>query len=273
MRLRQLAVVAGLVLLGTANEAAATKTYYIDDNTDNTGNGCPGMSDLNDVTTNLQNMLRSDGWTGARYNNASSWPQDFMEACSSSFGSSGLDSAEADAAAFSVFSGHGNTGLLAWGAIRNGVCTLTMQSNMRLGSMAGASSVISAYASCCTLNANSLPAQANYQWNRQALGFHDLCEIGDTDVSDAIGGTYSSTNQSSWFGHLEDRPGWFTGDNSPMVVSYGSSSTDAADVAAHSSLRQQIRVDARTGGPSCGGGQPFFYYSATWIDHGNGGCS
>ncbi|HEX4406958.1 MAG TPA: hypothetical protein VH560_19100 [Polyangia bacterium] len=260
------------VVLAMAQYAWANPTYLIDDNLSNNGAGC-GEVDLNDVTSSLENSLNNISWSGERWVNGDAWPQDFMEECSSNFGPNGFDQYEADNANFSVFSGHGNTGLIAWGTPHDGVCAMTLAGGVRLGSMSGAMSATSVYASCCTLNANSLTSQANFEWTRQQLGFHDTCEIGDTDVSDFFDNTYETSNKNAWFNHLEDRPGWFTGDNSPVVWSAGVNSTEAGNVENTASLRQQIYVTPRGSGPSCNQGQPAFWYSATYIDHGNGGCS
>lgn len=258
--------------LGATTGHAGT-TYMIDENLDNTDNGCLNAADLNDVTTPLQTALTGAGWTGSRWVNSNSWPQDFMESCGDPmYGSGGGDNGEADSKTLAVFSGHGNKGVLAYGTIHGGVCAISLGTNIRLGSMGGAQNVTSIYATCCTLAADSLGAQANNEWNRQQLGFHDTSEIGNGDVGNFFNGSATGSNKNAWFNHLEDRPGWFTGDNSPMVWSAGANSTEAASVENTASLRQQIFQTPRGSGPICGAGQPAFWVSATFIDHHNGGC-
>src|SRR4051794_7537075 len=78
-----------------APPAFAQATYYIDESTDFTGNGCQNK-DLNDVTSSLRGALDATGWSGSRFVNALAWPQDFIESCSSSFGAGGLDDIFAD---------------------------------------------------------------------------------------------------------------------------------------------------------------------------------
>jgi Family of unknown function (DUF6345) len=127
------------------SRASALPTYYIDESTDFTGNGCEN-ADLNDVTSSLQDVFDAFGYTGDRFINQSAWPHDFVEACSSSFGSGGLDITYADDASIAVYAGHGNTGFAQWGFARNSMCRVDMASTttpttkgvMRLGQMSQA---------------------------------------------------------------------------------------------------------------------------------------
>src|SRR5262249_48725482 len=109
----------------SAGGAARADDFYIDESTDFTGNGCdaPGAAELNDVTSQLRDALVADSHSGHRFVNSLAWPQDFMEACSDSFGSDGSDDVFADTAPLAVYAGHGNKGLLAWGFMHNGRCT------------------------------------------------------------------------------------------------------------------------------------------------------
>ena len=97
-----------------SSRSQATKTYFIDESTDFTGNGCQN-TDLNDVTSYMKAQLDFWGFSGNRYTNANAWPKDFVEACSSSywfggFGTDGIDSTAADSKILSVYAGHGNVG-------------------------------------------------------------------------------------------------------------------------------------------------------------------
>lgn len=132
------------VLLASA-EASAAATYYIDESTDFTGNGCQN-DDLNTVTSSLRTVLNNHSWSGSRFTNSNAWPHDFVEACSSSsFGTGGLDEQFADAASLAVYAGHGNAGVVQFGFARNSMCTVDMASSgnlttrgvMRLGQMSG----------------------------------------------------------------------------------------------------------------------------------------
>jgi hypothetical protein len=71
------AAVAALVLLA-AGPASAQRTYYLDESTDFSGNGCEN-ADLNDVTSSLRSSLNANGWSGSRFTNVNAWPQDYME--------------------------------------------------------------------------------------------------------------------------------------------------------------------------------------------------
>lgn len=66
---------------------------------------------------------------------------------------------------------------------------------------------------------------------------------------------------------MEDKPGLFTGDNSPIVVSYGATSAEANDT--HNNLKfKRMILQRRPGGPTCGGGPPGFFFVSTLRDHG-----
>src|SRR5262245_44890333 len=104
--------VLAVMLLVAANPGWAQKTYYIDESTDFTGNGCEN-ADLNDVTSSLRSSLNSNGWSGQRFTNINAWPQDYMEQTIA--GLSGVDNVFGDNALLSVYAGHGNRGLLQFG--------------------------------------------------------------------------------------------------------------------------------------------------------------
>ncbi|HEX9942130.1 MAG TPA: hypothetical protein VGG03_08945 [Thermoanaerobaculia bacterium] len=259
-----------LCLMGSL-PAGAASTFYIDESLDFSGNGCQN-ADLNDVTSQLCDALRSAGWAGTRWVDANAWPQDFIESCSPLYGAGGLDSIYADAALLSVYAGHGNKGLLQWGYPRDGVCTIDFSKNMRLGAMSGAASGFGIYITSCTLHTSSLVDGGNWQWLRQQFGYHNSPSVHGDGAKNFFNGTGSKSNKNSWLGAMEDRPGWFTGDNSPIVVSYGATASEALAVHNDAALKRQIYTSPRPGGPGCGGGQPLFYYVYTFYDHGDGGC-
>ena len=263
-------VTATLILSGLyAHTSNAAKTFYMDESTDFTGNGCENV-DLNTVTASLRDMLVSFGWTGSRFVNPSAFPEDFIEACNSSFGNGGLDSTFGDTKSFSVYAGHGNVGLLGWGFKHNSRCTIDFSDNMRLGSMAGAASANAAYITSCTLKVESLPNEANFQWVRQQMGFDNSPSVGDADPGNFAWCSRQNNNASCWVSALEDQPGIFSGDNSPIVVSHGANSSDCQFVQSHASLVEDMLNTPIGGGPSCQGAQPGFWYCYYWVDH--GGC-
>lgn len=77
LRIAQLAIV-GITILTTVKPVWSQKTYYIDESTDFSGNGCENAG-LNDVTSSLRSSLDSNGWSGQRWTNANAWPQDYYE--------------------------------------------------------------------------------------------------------------------------------------------------------------------------------------------------
>jgi hypothetical protein len=264
-----MAILAPLAIPGVARAAL---TYYIDGNTDyTTDHGCGTNIAVSDDTQGMATALAFDGWTGSRYLDVDAWPSDFTEACSSSYGS-GQDYLYGDGAMVSIFSGHANAGLLAFAYPHNSACQVELGPNARLGSMSGASAGYAFYYGCCTLQLDSLVNEANWEWTNQAFGFIDTEEDGDSDLSDFFADTYYQSNTGAWLDTLEDRPGWFTGNNSPIVVSYGPTSAAATTIQSSAALKQHTYLSPRGSGPSCGAGQPLFYYVYSYINN-NNGCS
>ena len=265
--------------------SARAQTYYIDETTDWTGNGCEA-EDLPAVTAGIKANLDSRGWKGSRYLNVNAWPQDIVESCDASYGANGDDASFGDGADLLVEAGHGNTGFVAFGYQRNGMCTVDLgrTSNVssytgaaRLGQMDGARASIAMWLDCCTLKPASLTAHANYQWVKQQVGFGGIASF-DADMvgafvrnSGAPARTGEISNVDAWLIAMEDKPGWFTGDNAPIVVSYGTTAAEAAGYDASLSLGSF--QSPRTGGATCGSGPRRFYYTYTWKDHGSAGCN
>jgi len=264
------ACLAALLVPLTVAPQIAARTYFIDESTDFTGNGCEN-TDLNTVTASLRSELDANAWSGSRFTNASAWPQDFVEGCSSSYGSGGLDGSYGDGALLTVYAGHGNRGLLQWGYARNGRCLVDFATNMRLGSMNGARGGYAVWITSCTLNTGSLVAKANHQWLRQQFGYHNSPSVKDNQPRDWFRAIRPSSNKDAWLNTMEDKPGWFTGDNSPIVVSYGENSDACWHEHNNKMLKGQV-LSSRPGGPTCGGGQPQFWYCYTLRNNGASGC-
>jgi hypothetical protein len=90
-RARSAIALAAVVLVALlAERAEAAKTYYIEESTDYTGNGCQD-DNVNTLSASLRTGLDNAGWSGQRWVNADAWPQDFQEACSSDYEPGGLD--------------------------------------------------------------------------------------------------------------------------------------------------------------------------------------
>jgi len=275
-----------IAVLSTAADVEAQPTYYIDEVTAYRGKGCSNLSNLNTVTASLRTRLNR-ARSGRRFTNDLAWPQDFWEACSSTFGSGGLDDLFADAALLSVFAGHGDTGLISFGTPFRGECDVVLATNARLGSMSGAQSGYSMYLAPCTLKVPSLPNTANFQWLRQQFGYHNSPSIGNNQPREFYDMTSGVVNSLAWRIAMEDRPGWFTGDNSPVAVSYGATALEAEVVKNNARLAagflRSRRGDADQSlgpgqevpaapPPACLQPQPLFFYIARYIDHGSGPC-
>jgi hypothetical protein len=281
-RILQLCLFAAAACLSHSARADGNN-YYIDESTDFTGNGCSN-DDLNTVTSSLRTQLNNDGWTGSRFVNANAWPQDLTETCSSQYGAGGLDSSFGDTSTLIVYAGHGNKGLLQYGFKRDNKCIVNFQSTlgsgdliMRLGSMSGNKAGYGVYVTSCTLHTSSLVSKANWQWLNQQFGYHNSPSVKDdqprfwwNSIHRTIPGT---TAKQAWLDEMEDKPGLFTGDNSPIVVSYGINSDFCNDMHNHSYLGEPGGIYwSRDGGPSCLQNQPAFHFCFTLRDNGDDGC-
>lgn len=267
----RLAQVLALGALGFAPQhAKAQITYWIDEQTDYTGNGCTTNDDLNTVTASLHSYLQDSNWTGSRFVNPNAWPQDFIESCSTSFGSGGLDSSAADNGTLAVFAGHGGPGIINFGYPRSGRCNVDFSSNMRLGSMSGNDAGYAMYLQCDGLTVASLPNEANFQWLRQQLGWTNTIPIDDDEPYDfflATGGhavfdigcwclvwVPGQSNADAWLTTMDG------GGRDPIVVSYGTSSSNCWDVHDDAQLKDAVLLSSRSGAPSCSQSQPAFWY-------------
>ena len=278
MRNMRTIVTCGLVVVcGPARVSA--QSYFIDESTDFTGNGCQN-SDLNTITSSLKSRLDANSWSGTRFVNGSAFPQDFVEACSSTFGSGGLDSSTADDAVLSIYAGHGNVGLVQFGFQRSGMCTVDMDGvgtstangQMKLGQMAGAGSGFAVWLTSCTLRDGTFPNNANFQWLNQQFGYHNSPSIGDNTPREWYDDIDPKSNKQAWLDAMEDKPGLFTGDNSPIVLSHGTTSSGCLSMHNNKMLKRQI-LTPMGGGPVCQGGVPGFFYCSTLRDNGtSSGC-
>lgn len=273
-------------VVSVTSHSALAQTFYVGDMSWY-GDSCIIPEDqIGQTTSGMVSNLQSRGWKGDRFVESDVWPQDITESCSSSYGKYGLDSTYGDTRNLVVIAGHGNTGYVGYGTVHDSMCSLDLgksyntkyQGSPRLGQMDGSAAVIAMWLTCCTLRKESLAAHANFQWVKQQIGFHGESSF-DTDMVTAFtrnAGAQSGlgyiSNRESWGVAMEDKPGWFTGDNSTIVVSYGATSQEAH--ANHDGLTLNGgSYPRRSGGPSCGNGPPKFSYTYTVIDHGADGCN
>ena len=258
-RFAQIAVV-GIVMLATVNPVWSQKTYYIDESTDFTGNGCEN-ADLNDVTSSLRSSLNANGWSGQRWTNANAWPQDYYE--STMTGLSGVDNLFGDNFLLTVYAGHGNRARMQFGFMRNSRCTVNLETQARLGLQGGNKAVYAMYVTSCTLNLDSLGRNFNHEI-RQQFGYHNSPTVKDDQPRDFFEATNSKTNARAWIDEMEDRPGWFTGDNSPIALTHGLDSSHCGWVRDTAKLRGGSLLFTPP--------EPWGWFCWIMYDHGASGC-
>lgn len=246
-----------LTALPAYNANATGPTYWIDESTDFTGNGCPN-SDLNTVTSGLFIQLAVDGWTGQRWVNANAWPEDFIEQ-----GFGGIDHVAGDSKTLSVYAGHGNRALLQFGFQRNGRCVVTLDSDSRLGTGGGDEAAYMMYVTSCTINTDSISRHFD-QAVRQSFGYHNSPSVKDNQPRDFYKKTRDLRNSRAWIEEMEDRPGWFTGDNSPIALTFGVNSAHCSFVENTAKLRARVLLDDAH--------EPDGWWCYTMFDNGQSGC-
>lgn len=249
-----------LSLAVSAPGRAAGKGFYIDESTDFSGNGCEN-ADLNDVTGSLQTSLVNNGWTGQRFTNSSAWPQDFYEQTFP--GLSGVDHVYGDNKTLAVYAGHGDRALLQFGFRRLGMCTVTLDTQARLGTLAGDHADYAMYLTSCTLNTDALRRHFRNEI-RQSFGYHNSPSVKGDQPRDFFEATNNLDNAHAWIQEMEDRSGWFTGDNSPLAMTFGANGNDCLAV------RNGARL--RAGTFLTDPAEPFGAACALMIDHGADGC-
>jgi hypothetical protein len=236
---------------------AAGKNYWIDESTDFTGNGCEN-ADLNNVTSSLRSRLESHGWTGTRWSNRNAWPEDFIE---QNLG--GIDHVAGDSQTLSVYAGHGNRALIQFGFQRNGRCTVSFPPSTRLGRQGGDDAVYAMWVTSCTVNLDSLSRHFDQQI-RQIFGYHNSPSVKDNQPRDFYKETDDLRNERAWIEEMEDRPGWFTGDNSPIALTFGLNSSHCSWVQDTAKLRgERLLYDAP---------EPHTRYCYLMFDNGQSGC-
>lgn len=243
----------------------AAPTYYIDECTNyQNGNSCD-IATVNTITATLQSALNADGWTGSRFTEFSAWPQDFWEACSSTYGTSGADSSYADAHTLAVFAGHGSAHTLYFSSTGNGGtyggsprCFTDMTQNMRLGTMVGAQAAFGMWLVCDAVQSAELGSNM-WQSLRQQAGWQNTIGIGDNEPRDFYNATSAKTNANAWLDQMS------TGGRNAILATFSSTSaTDCWNVHNSAKLKGNVWNTPRNNGTGCGGGQPgyWFCYSA-----------
>jgi len=240
-----------------ATVAFSQATYWIDESTDFSGNGCEN-ADLNNVTSSLKSRLDGDGWSGTRWSNVNAWPEDYIE---QSMG--GIDEQAGDSQTLCVYAGHGNRGLIQFGFMRNGRCTVSFAPSMRLGSGGGDEAAYAMWLTSCTVNLDALSRHFDQQI-RQTFGYHNSPSIKDDQPRDFYEETDDLRNERAWIDEMEDRPGWFTGDNSPICMTFGLNPTHCDWVAQNARLRDRSLLEDAL--------SPHTWYCYLMFNNGASGC-
>lgn len=191
-------------LLALPPTQAAPSTFYMDEITQYSDISMCTNANVNTVTASLATAMRSDGWTGSRYVNASAWPQDFRDLALDS--TNGLDHYYGDASTLSVFAGHGGPGLLTFRP-RNGICTTSAGTNMAFGyGSTGGNTAVGIWLSCEMLGTGLLDesTSAYRRMNiRQSLGWINSIGIGDNEARDFYTATRTISNKDAWLNEMQ----------------------------------------------------------------------
>jgi hypothetical protein len=260
-------------------EAAVPKTYYIDEVTSYPGTSpCSAAPTLNDVTSGLKAFLDNAGFSGQRYTNGSAYLTDFVDSCRKP--SQAHDDVYGDAASLTVFAGHANTAVLAFGTPDLGGCQLSPPDHSALGMLGGAKAVTGMFLACEALGQpgplGSGRAGINGQWLRQALGWSDSIGIGGSEPAEffeatadtvipGVPGWYPTitipamSNVDAWLGTMD-------GDGRhPVAITYGTNSAECLLHRTHAQLKSGYTMyhrEATT--PACVAGTVTSYPSY-WI--------
>jgi hypothetical protein len=174
-----------------------------------------------------------------------------------------VDNLYGDNSLLTVYAGHGNRALLQFGFRRNNRCLVNLETEARLGHLGGGRAGYAMYVTSCTLNLDALGRNFNHEI-RQQFGYHNSPSVKDDQPRDFFNATDGKTNARAWIDEMEDRPGWFTGDNSPIALTHG---VDASHC-------DWVRDTAKLRGGSLLYTAPRPWANFCWImyDHGAGGC-
>lgn len=255
-----LAVVAAGGVVASSS-ALAAPSYYIDECTNfQNGNSCD-IATVNTITATLQTALNASGWTGSRFTEFSAWPQDFWESCSTTYGTSGVDSFYADAHTLAVYAGHGSAHRVYFSSTGNGGtyggaprCFIDMTQNMRLGNMAGASAAFGMWLACEVIQSSEL-GSAMWQSLRQQASWQNSIAIGDDEPRDFFNATSAKNNVNAWLDQMS------SGGRDAILATFSSiSGTDCWNVHNAAKLKGNVWNTPRNNGAACGGGQPLYYY-------------
>lgn len=243
------------------------------------GGSCNGGANVGEYEHDLRTGLDGLGWSGHYYTDGWVRARAWVDPGRATLGWDNLDdvyngfSGGADLADIAIFSGHGNTGkifisaqdqylgetLCSAGASGNDLST----SNILLSAGYGAKVASSVFIACCYMNVNyqSLILESHHE--KQVMGFGSKAQLEGSMVTSYWNHTASTSNIDAWLNDMEDRPGWWSGDNTTVVMSRGNTEDERTWNQTYCGLKRQFCVDGTGGG----------YWALNWHDHGCGGCS
>jgi hypothetical protein len=274
-----LTVFCALTLAGP-NAAALQGKYFIAQPMYYNQGGCGVPGDVGDYAYDIRAGLNGFGWSGRFYTGANVRARAWTDHSRHALGWDDRDdpyngfNGGADLADVAVFTGHGNTGRLFISTpdsyagetlCHAGATDDRSDSNIVLGGGYGAHLASSVIIACCYMNFRFLNLLVGHHGEKQVMGFGSPAILEGSMVTRYWNGTLGSINVNSWLNNMEDRPGWFTGDNTTVVLTNGRTSAEAWWNRSNCGLKRQTCVD---GGPNRGS---FFFVDRH--DHGCGGCS
>jgi hypothetical protein len=115
-----------------------------------------------------------------------------------------------------------------------------------------------------TPDRDRLAGEALRPGDRQTFGYHNSPSVKDDQPRDFYEETDDLRNERAWIEEMEDRPGWFTGDNSPIALTFGLDSSHCAWVRNTARLRDRVLL---SDAPA-----PDTWYCYLMFDHGDSGC-
>ena len=256
MNRRMLFGVIGLAGL-LASSAHGARTYFIDQVV-NYPAPCTQPT-LFDDTWFMKLRMDAASWNGSKYTDGGAWERDFVESCSSQYGANGLDNVYGDASSFTVFSGHGSPAKLYFGTTQN-TCLINIDTQSRLGAMNGSTAAVAMYLSCSTLSKTSagVPTHGGLEWVRQQLGFHGVTGDQTAAYGSFFDDTQNKNNSQAWLDRLWDQPA--------IAISYANGNGNCWNISNNARLKMNNYTSPRSGGPSCGGGQPLYTWCSMWVN-------
>jgi hypothetical protein len=253
--------------IGVTREAKAYTLFDDNPRMYPSGNCYPYLPDHGDRWSNVRSTLKGMGWGISYYWYTLAFASDFID---STLG--GGDIWNADKANVAIFDGHGNVNALSYAYQDwNNLCDAgywgnTSDSNIQMGMNGGAEAALMILESRCYMMKGSTISIATFG-GIQELGFGSL-SVSDTGmVNDFFGHTNSGTNWYYWLHDMEDKPGWWTGDNTTVVVTRGWDMSDVTNNRTNCKFKGQTCLN----NPPYGNG-PSIWWQRDYFDHGCDGC-